>query len=353
MKKRINKILFAAQDPGGFNCLMPVIKELKKKKIFFQVILANESRNVAKNNNIDFIDGNIINQAQREKILNQFNFNCVVVGTSDGFSLDKKVTQWAKKKKIPTVSVTDFWSVDHRTRFSSQNKVDLNFATDVFCVIDQRMKNQMIQEGFNPKKILITGNPFFSTFNKKLSDQGKFILFVCQPFTEVYDHLDKISGQPFFNEIKIFEDYLLCLKNNKINLPIIIALHPRCKRKDKFNFLLKNNKSIRIAKKETSKLIKDAKLVLGINSIMLFEAAMLGKRVVSFQPGINKKNDILITNHIGLTCNAYNFKQLNQIISKCLKIKKNKIKAIREKYVNKNSINKVISAINNHSKFYE
>jgi len=339
--KNGNKILFAAQDPGGFNSLVSIIKTLKGGRFDVDVFLANESCLIAKKNKIKFLDCSAFPEEKLKEVFQKINPQIVVTATSFGLSLDKKIIRLAKEKKIPVISLIDFWA-NYKIRFSNPEKEDLVFLPDLICVVDEYMKKEMIKEGFDRKILQVTGNPFFDGFKKISKAQGAYFLFISQPFTEL--------GIPGFDEVKIFQDFINVLSMMKNNIPVVISFHPREKNKKKYEKIISGaNIKIKISKKSGGDLIDNAWMVLGINSMALFLAAIKGKKVVSYQPGVNKEKDVLISNWMGLSTAVYDFNKLGEAINNVLKNKKGaeKFKKIRKKYVKNNSTRKVIKIIKN------
>jgi len=154
-----NRIVFCAQNPGGFNALWPIVKKIKGQ-IRILVILSAEAKAIAKREKIDFLDADAKSEEQLHEILEKFDPRVVIAGTSQGLSIDKKIIVWAKRKRIPTVSVIDFWA-NYRIRFSSPNTIDLAYLPNFICVVDDYMKKQMVKERFKANQLVITGNPFF------------------------------------------------------------------------------------------------------------------------------------------------------------------------------------------------
>src|SRR3990172_9938364 len=118
-----NRILFCAQNPGGFNALWPVIKKIRGQARIL-VVLSAEARAIAKREKIDFIDADTKSEEQLYETIEKLGPSVVIAGTSQGLSIDKKIIVWARGKGIPTVSVIDFWA-NYKVRFSSPDTADL------------------------------------------------------------------------------------------------------------------------------------------------------------------------------------------------------------------------------------
>lgn len=342
------KILFIAQDPGGFNSLVSVIKKLKEK-IKFKVFLANESREIARKNKIKYVDFTGTNKAGLNESLERFRPDLIVVATSTGYSLEKKAISWAKINKVNSIAIIDFWS-NYKVRFSTPETFDLKFLPEAICVIDRIMKKKMIREGFDERKLYITGNPFFDNFKTAKGVDGKYILFVDQAFSEVFSRADKKKANSgVFNEVKIFSDFIKVFQKLKMKEPILIAFHPKSKKRNKYNGVMaESNLKIIKVKDSTFDLIGGAKIVIGINTAILFQAAMMGKITISYQPGANNNNDPLISNRLGLSQSAYSFKMLEKKIKNSFQNRSDKnLKNKRDSYIRNNSTNKFIKVINN------
>jgi len=348
MKKEKNKkIVFTAQDPGGFNALFKVIQKLKDDDHFsIKTILANESRKKAEEEKIEFIDCTDFSIEYIENILEEFEPDIVFSATSDGKSIEKIVTKWAKNNNVPVIAVIDFWS-NYKLRFSNPGTLDLAYLPDKICVIDKYMKKEMLKDGFGEEKLVITGNPFFDTFEKTESKKGDYILFASQPFSELDRNDNKEEDKPFFNEVDVFSQIVEQLEKLKIDLPIKIALHPRSKKRNKYNNIINNSSlKIEVAQENTENLIEKAGLVIGINTMVLFQAAITGNKVISYQPDINLNQDPLVSNHLKISYSAYSKEALKKVLEDVL-LKKGitSQNSGADNYLNKNFTDKVIEVI--------
>jgi spore coat polysaccharide biosynthesis protein SpsF (cytidylyltransferase family) len=346
MKKLKNRIIFVAQNPGGFNAISPVIKKIKDR-VKVLTLLSADAKAIAKKEKIKFIDTDKKNDEQLKGYLEKFAPRAVVTGTSQGMSLDKKIIDWAKDKEIPTVSIIDFWA-NYRIRFSSPETADLAYLPDYICVIDEYMKKQMVNEGFKNGQLFITGNPYFDTFGNYSKIKGKFIVFAEQPLSELYAKSQKTDKASKIDEVKVFADFVAALEKQKTKYPILIVLHPRCKKISKFdNIIAGSILKIKIFKGNPENLWREAELILGINSVVLFQSALEGKKVLSYQPGLTEKEDPLMSNRLRLSEAAYSRQEMERKIRIILSAggPKTKRQAAIKKYVN-NSTQKVIDLIN-------
>src|SRR3989344_5661731 len=339
------KIIFTAQDPGGFNALAPIIKKLKKDKRFnVSVILAKHACLFAKKQNIEYLDAD-------KTSFNITGADLIITSTSFGDSIEKKIVTLARAENIPTISIVDFWT-DYVPSFSDPETGNFKYLPDYILALDEIMKKEMVSKGFPKEKIFVTGNPYFDSFSRTIGQKTdkNLVAFFSQPFSEIYKNSDKdYKNCTKFNEIQVFEDIVKAVEKIDLNKKIVINFHPRTKKFNKFDKIIKNSKLEIKKEKELSNkdLIKRAEIVTGINSVVLFEAAMRGKKVLSYQPGL-KGSDLLISNRLGLSAPVYKKEDLYQTFKKMIlqKSLKNNPKLVK-KYTENKSTRKVANFIIN------
>ena len=84
----------------------------------------------------------------------------VLTSTSlNGLDLEKRFIVAAQARGIPSVSLLDFWS-NYRRRFTSAENT-LNCLPDRIAVMDAQARDEMISEGFDSARLIITGQPIF------------------------------------------------------------------------------------------------------------------------------------------------------------------------------------------------
>jgi hypothetical protein len=325
------RILFVTQDKGGFNAISPVYMKLKRE----------HPRGV----------WGVFEPISKKELMKVFALHkpdVLVVGTSSGLSVDKLATGIARTLAIPSVAVMDFWS-NYTLRFSDPGTANLVYLPDRIFVMDDICKREMVKEGFDPKRIVVTGNPYFETFFRKRSViKGKPIIsFLSQPFSEL---IREDKGFDFgFDDIEAFRDVVKALERLGVTEEIVVKLHPRTKNTHAYDALIKASRlSIRVdLKTPTTKIIERSSLVIGMNTVALFEAALMGKNVLSYQPNLNRP-DPLISNRLGLSVPVYKKKDLLVAIRRLRSGKKPvRYKNIRDRYVHGHATRNVINLIRN------
>lgn len=319
--KRKFKIVFVAEDRGGFDAIFPVIKKIENLTDF----------SVGK-----ILSGSAAEFADKDKIkyLKKADFkikpDLILLGTSgSNLSIDKKIVQAAKELNIPTAGFVDFWS-NYHMRFGKKGE----FLPNYILAIDERMKKELEMYLIKVKKfanITITGSPRFDKV--VYSNSGNSVVFYSQP----------LGGY----ELKTFRDVINSLKRFFPSKKVILKLHPREKSVSKFLKIIKESQlNIKIEKKLTvEQLNKKAGLVIGVDSMALFIACLMGKKTISYQPGKNKESDFLASNRYGWSVPAYTkedlFIAVRDIFNNPLVKKK-----LLNQYIKNNSTQKVLDFIN-------
>lgn len=191
-----------------------------------------------------------------------------------------------------SIYIMDYWA-HYRERFYDAG-TDRMHLPDIICVMDDSAKREMIADGFDADKIKVTGNPYFDDFQKNITnnqEDPKTILFLSQPISDR-------RGEFGFDEFEVLSDLLMALRNLAVDFKVIIKQHPR-EDKGKFDGYLDKNVSVENeAPVETA--VSRVGLIFGMNSMVLFQAAVAGKKVISYQPNLKTK-DFLISNRFGLS----------------------------------------------------
>ncbi len=300
------KVLISASDPGGAFAILPVVKKLFRSARL-TIVLGGKARQVFRDAKVRFKDGERMTRDNLVSFIQRAKPDIFLSGTSFGPTLDKKLLLLCRKSKIPAVYVLDFWS-NYWQRFSTA-KIDFKFLPDYVCVMDERARREIIREGFPARHIIVTGNPYFEHFLKlKITkpDKNK-ILFLSQPLAELKRHQQiKSYG---YDEFKALQDLQQVLKSYP-KAKLYVRLHPR-ESSGKFK-----DSHVRY---DPHKKIEDSinyyGLLVGMNSAALFEAALAGAQVVSYQPGL-RVPDALPSNRLGLSLLVKTKKDLRTTLGK-------------------------------------
>lgn len=296
----MKKTLVCASDAGGANAILPVVKRLIADNADLICIVDNQAREPFRQAGIEFIDARTIALADLYELMEKFRPDLFLAGTSLGKTIDKDILLWCRERFVPSVYVLDFWA-NYWQRFSSELK-DFKYLSDYICVMDDMSKQDMVDEGFAEKQIIVTGNPHFDHFTDGIGLTGEKTnraLFISQPLRALNERseIEKYG----YDEYQVLKDVLHIWSTAPAESRLIVRLHPNEDRL-KFNSLLDpNDARISLDKcTDVKESISAADMVIGMNSMVLFQAAAAGKTVISYQPGL-KRSDPLISNRLGLS----------------------------------------------------
>ena len=294
----MKKILFFTCEPGGAEVLIPVIQEMNEDNAFEVIVLSyGLAMDRFNKRNILF---ETINPIQKDDFSIFLTYQPDYIITSATSLPQKDMSEkfiWhnAKQSDIPTMAFLDQWqNYDIRFSGTSSNEYML-YQPDYINCINDIGKQEMIELGFDSNKLLELGQPYLSQLkNTVLVDKEKIfeqlnldkdketVLFVSEA---IYENYGNARG---YTQYKTLE-YLLDNKEFINNKQIIIKLHP----KDDITKFDKYKDIILIQNEYTSyEMISVSDFIMGMTSIMLIEAYILEKKVLSIQ--LNSMKDLLL-----------------------------------------------------------
>jgi hypothetical protein len=328
MKK---KIFMFSRDPGGTNTIIPLVRPLRERG--YEVILFGKdvALNICRQNGLEanditeYVSG--FGMAEIQEFIKKINPDCVITGTSIEDFTEKYLWKASEKLNIPSFAILDQW-INYGIRFSKYGAYQSDIYRDdkvhpflpmKILVMDDIAKHEAIQDGLEPSRIEITGQPYFETLMQKVDqitqnaiqgirkqinvvEDDYVITFASEPVS--VDYRGNIDGQAYwgYTEKTIFEELIKTIENVsnefKKRITIVIKLHPR---EDKSSYLdeIKNkvNDSININivdNVDSCSLIAASDLICGMSSMFLIEAVVIGKPVISITIGLNRENPFVL-----------------------------------------------------------
>lgn len=369
------KVLLFSRDPGGANTVAPLYKNLLKKG--YSVKLYGKDMALNKYNDYDLkgidINNNLsgISQDEIYKFLLKEAPDFLITGTSADDFTEKYLWECAQGLKIPSFAILDQW-MNYGLRFSKFGVSELNeyekekehiYLPSKILVMDNYAKEQMIKEGIEEDKILVSGHPYFDyLINKKETmsdkvikdfrktlrfDEDDYVItYASEPISKTYNESDNSEHYWGYNERTIFKEFISVLNyvvqkaNKKIKL--IIRLHHK-ENENNYNDCIDNiddNISVIIDRKLNGfKLMCASDLICGMSSMFLIESAVLGRQIISIQIGLNRNNPFIF-DQIGIVKSVLNRSGLEEKFKEF--VTENKI----EKYkfeIQKGAIDNVIN----------
>ena len=316
----MEKILFSAFDAGGGNAIFPVVSQItKSKKYKILCLIGGPSKAIfsagggssfgGKNQKIKYIDVETLRENELITLIKDYKPDFFISGTSSGLTFDKKILPIARRLGARTIYILDYWA-NYWQRFSGEKK-DFKYLPDIICVMDNKAKKEMLAEGFNSKSIKVTGNPYFDFFQKNIKsgrEENSTILFLSQPYAGKRDQFG-------YDEFEVLDGILEMLGNLKADFRVIIRPHPK-EEIGKFDTYIKKNILVN-TQTSIEKLLSRAGLIIGMNTMVLFQATIAGKKVISYQPNLKTK-DFSVSGEFGLGKLATNKKDLQTLLKKYL-----------------------------------
>jgi hypothetical protein len=319
--EKLNRILIIAHDPGGANAVGSLALELDKNDYFCTEVWAlgyakvfYEKLGVAniKEIDIDEFDDDLILEAIRS-----YNPDLIITGTSANSYFEKNVWRISKKNGLYCICILDQW-MNYGIRFSQHNlrqwnkseeADDFTYSPNEIWVMDEVAQSEL--EKLQPNlKIIVTGQPYFDFVRgfkeddtKKNKKQKKRILFISEPLIET--HFDKYQLKLLkgYNEFEVLEALLSCIDQIKDEfldeVEVVIRLHPK-DTINKYNDMIMVYKSRGVAIKYDQMVhnlesISKSDAVIGMSSMMLLEAAIMEKDILSIQLNMIGKNPFILS----------------------------------------------------------
>lgn len=238
----------------------------------------------------------------------------VLTGTSEIADDDAAWWRWAKTAKAGTIAFVDQWTC-YRERFtpSPGGAPDFSFI-DRVAVVDDIAAAGVVNAGCPRDRIVETGTPALDSLlmapksagetirRREIKDGGgAIVLFACE---DAWRPDWQAKG---FANIAAYDQALgLCVSAagqcpDKISL--LVKPHPRQIASGEVPARPVPEHpglSIRICDQPREEILHAADIVLGVSTMMLYEAAALGKPVISVQPGKAGVCD-LTDRHPGIT----------------------------------------------------
>ncbi len=304
----MKKVLFFTCEPGGAEVLIPVIELLRDNPLFAVNVVGYGyavERFTTKKINYDLID-----PVEKNDVTLFETYSPDILITSATSLPDKDMSEkylWenAKRIGIKSIAFLDQWQ-NYAIRFSGiKEDQKLIYQPDFINAINQIAINEMLPLGFHKKSLLAFGHPYLSSIkftlanidknrilaNMKIEDTKEVFLFISEAIKENF------SNSRGYDQYIVLDLFLQHMMNRK-NISIVIKLHPKDDAK-KFNDIFKrySELDLKIVKNEYTSLemISIANTIVGMTSIMLIEAYILGKHVISFQPNLLIDDPLIIS----------------------------------------------------------
>lgn len=220
------------------------------------------------------------------KKLLDFNPSIILYGTGWQNHLERIFLKYAREHKLPSVAFLDHWS-NYRERFgypdekwrenlpnfiATHNKESFELAKNLDLPNVVAIKNYAQEREFLYAKDIF----------ERVKEQD-ILLFLSEPTAKVAQKSYGDSNFWGFNEVKVFKDIL---ENYKLFSckKIVIRVHPS----DTPQTYKDIDQDVIFSDKTLLEDIAKAKIIIGIDTVALYSAYLLGKKALSYIPS-NKR----------------------------------------------------------------
>ena len=276
------------KDAGSANLMAEDIKK-NKDYIFF---LKEPAKSIFEKKNI---------KSHNLKLLKKYiaKSNLLIAGTSWPLDIDYRSIKFAKKYNVKVITYLDHW-VNYIERFNNNKLMlpNILITTDKYSYALARKK-------FPKIKIIKRKNKYLNKLKleyKKIKKENKYILYIDNHLVDIKKNI--INDKKYFkyDEKTIFKNFYFKIKKTKYkSKKILFRIHPKKTKKNALQ-VIKGHETSCVFSKNTS-LIKDiakSQIVVGWNSMAMYLAHKLKKKVMHILPKGIKSNVLPIKNIIYL-----------------------------------------------------
>lgn len=315
-------LTFVCGDPGGAAAIAPVIELLRSEYDGKLACFAyHAGLKLLRDRGIDCeeLSESVSTQNARQKMESCATEVLVTATSSNSLNWEHAFIDAARQMEITSLALLDFWS-NYSQRFS-ELPGDLRYLPDTIAVMDSLACEEMAKEGFPRQRLVVTGQPAFDslesaleTFDSKrreavLSECGApadswLVFFASQPLREFYGP-PQSAGYLGFDEHTVLQSLVASLATlqHETGRAIVLVVRPH-PREGKIQISSPDLRVHVTAEGRNADWLLAADLVVGMNSVVLMEACLLGCPVVSLQPGLSKP-DCLPSNRWGASTPVY------------------------------------------------
>lgn len=306
----LKKILLFSCEPGGAEVIIPVARLLAETGCYDVTVTGyGYAIDRFEKQRLPYI---LVEKIEKNDIgfMNRFAPDLVITSATSIPAKDmseKYLWHLSRKAGIKSIAFLDQWQ-NYSLRFSGVTEQErLAYLPDAINCIDEIGKKEMIDEGFDSNILHPLGHPYLDRLEliadkldpiaiRNLLNIGQdenVILFVSEAIEEYYG---SERGYTQYDALQVF------LKNTRtVNAPsILIKLHPKddITKFKQIQAAFPQHNLIFISNELTSlDCIVLSNRVFGMTSIMLIEAYILGKPVVSIQPNLKCVDPFILSRY--------------------------------------------------------
>lgn len=308
-----------AGDAGGARAVTPVIRELRARGHQLECRAYGPASTIWRQAGLEVHPPSV----------DLVGVQAVVLGTSVGAERHElQLIAAAARAHVRTVGVLDWWA-HYRERFTA---ADGSLAVpDVIAVMDDVAHREAIAAGLPGERIVVTGHPGLDDLTQTAKELGRLrtetraaiglgdelvVMFVSQPLLDLYS-AEQLGFDPETVLHDVVRELASVLVARRRTGTLLVKLHPReYDRRPTVPAERDHRLVIRVIADDgidPRHLVAASDLVIGMNSILLLEACVVGVPTISYQPGI-RIADPLPTSRLGWTAAVTDPARLNGTI---------------------------------------
>ncbi len=289
-------LLFAGGDPGGARCLLPVIKSALEQGIVVRVLAHGWLEEQVKKMPDP---GLLMDEEELASTALSMPSSVLIFSSSVSDLRPLRLAIRLKALGIPIIHVLDHWS-NYARRLATDDGMVLE--VDVYTALDDFSREQIKASRVKARKVVVTGSPalealFFELSSLEESDEisrfkkGKMdnarpvLLWASEPVTQDQGDSKSPSYRGYTEEDAFYWFTHLLMQFVGEDMELLVAPHPRedVARLESIVGSYWPNATL-LKAGEGRKGILMAQGVCGMASMLLYEAWLWGKSVLSLQP---------------------------------------------------------------------
>ena len=299
------RLLLVGHDRGAAAMLLPVIEHTMERGHAVSMLAGGPAASLWRS------IGDVRQAACEEKDslsaeLARVEPDLVVTGTGHYSDLERMTWLAAQERGVPTLAAIDAW-VNFPERFICTG--DARYVQpDALCVIDERCRERLAADERCRARIHVTGHPHLEAVVDRL--RPGCATRAANPIPLVAFFSNPVGGShandspPVYDQFSVVDDLLSGLAEcGPVRLEI--QLHPREDPARWATWIAATKAAptvdVRLSERSTSQLMVAADGVVGITSMALVEAALLGKPLMSLQPGRDRARNPAVDDLPGIT----------------------------------------------------
>ncbi len=330
-------VLIYAEDPGAANYVAQIPAALQSNNFKSILLTDGLATNYLKDRGVT---GEHIQAGQTaDQILDCYKPRLVIIGTSENRdTLGLKLIEAAKLSGVESAAVVDL-PVNADRRFCGKSDNPLEYIPDWLLVPDLATKSSYEQLGFKSDKVITCGHPHYDNIRSRAEilrqenratrrqkvlpeapENRPIVVFIAEPPSKLNPALStRHSGYTMLGhgdsgwktEI-ILQEFLDAFASCNPKPYIVLRLHPKNNQdefqayEDKVNFVSSSGDPL--------ELLSIADLSVGMSSMLLQEAVLLGVPTLSILPCASEKS-LLSSTASGLTPSVFTRPDLQEFVS--------------------------------------